>query len=315
MAAFVAAGVPAVVLLFFHDLTTLASLYAIGVVGAVALDCTLAAFHPRLRSYTRKAAILALGAFLVVVWVTLAFTKWHATVFVSIVLVVGLSLRWLTLYYARRHPKPSLLRQAIIEQLTPEVMLKPKLLLATAGSDAMAQAALRHAKAEGAALVVTFVREVALNYRVEAETKLSLDTDAAAQALFTDFLEHGYKHGVPIIPAYDTSQNAPEQIAELAALYGVHKVLIGSSRRGAIHQFIKGNFQKRLEALLPAGHPGEGAAGTNRPRRERRDASSGPTPVAGRPTPNRPAHVGGWPHVPPGDAAPRPDRPGLRPPA
>jgi hypothetical protein len=28
-------------------------------------------------------------------------------------------------------------------------------------------------------------------------------------------------------------------------------VLIGSSRRGAIHQIIKGSFQRKLEALLP----------------------------------------------------------------
>jgi nucleotide-binding universal stress UspA family protein len=167
----------------------------------------------------------------------------------------GLSLRWANKVYGRRHPKPSLLRQAIMEQLPADAMLRPKLLVATAGSTAVAGPALRYAKEEGATLVVTFIREVALNFRVEAETRLSLDSDAAAQALFVDFLEEGHKAGVPIIPAYDSSQNAPEQIAELAALYGVHKVLIGSSRRGAIHQFIKGNFQKRLEALLPEDIP------------------------------------------------------------
>jgi hypothetical protein len=31
----------------------------------------------------------------------------------------------------------------------------------------------------------------------------------------------------------------------------VDKVLIGSSRRGALHQIIKGSFQRRLESLLP----------------------------------------------------------------
>jgi amino acid transporter len=255
MAAAVAATVPAVVLLFFHDLTTLASLYAIGVVGAVALDCTLATFHPRLRSRVRKVAIFSLGMFLLVVWVTLAFTKWHATVFVAIVLAVGLSFRAATQYAQKKRPKLSLLRQAIIEQLTEDAMAKPKLLLATAGSDAMAGPALRAAKAEGAALVVSFIREIALNYKVDAENRMTLDTDIAAQSLFTDFLEAGHKAGVPIIPAYDTSQNATEQIAELAAMYGVHKVLIGSSRRGAIHQFIKGSFQKKLEALLPEDVP------------------------------------------------------------
>ena len=53
--------------------------------------------------------------------------------------------------------------------------------------------ALEVAAAENAALVVCFVREVALNYKVEAETRLTLDTDPAAQALFADFLEHGHR--------------------------------------------------------------------------------------------------------------------------
>ena len=249
--AIVAASAPCVVLLFAHDLETLASLYAIGVVGAVAINCALCSFHPRLRKLYRKLAMGALAVLLIAIWFTLALTKLHALLFVTVVMLVGLILRQMTRYHRARRPKPSLLRQAIMEQLPPDALEKPKLLLATAGSDQMAEPALRVAKAEGAALVVTFVREVSLSYKVEAETHLTLETDPAAQALFTDFLEHGHRHGVPIIPAYDTGHNAPELIAELAAIHGAGKVLIGSSRRGALHHFIKGSFQRKLEALLP----------------------------------------------------------------
>jgi hypothetical protein len=125
-------------------------------------------------------------------------------------------------------------------------------LLATAGSAAMADAAMEAAAAEDAALVVCFIREVALNYKVEAETRFTLDNDPAAQAMFGDFLEKGHQSGVPIIPMYDTGTNAAELIAELAAMNGVEKVLIGSSRRGALHHIIKGSFQRRVENLLPA---------------------------------------------------------------
>ena len=255
VAAIVAASVPAVVLLFAHDLHTLASLYAIGVVGAVAIDCSLCTFHPRLRKFRRKVAMAALALLLVAIWVTLALTKMPALLFVSVVLAVGLTLRKITRIAQARRPKPSLLRQAIIEQLPPDALERPKLLLATAGSDQMAEAAMQVAIAENAALVVTFVREVALSYKIEAEARLTLDNDAAAQNLFTDFLEHGHKAGVPIIPAYDTGHNAPELIAELAAINGVSRVLIGTSRRGALHQIIKGSFQRKLEALLPPDIP------------------------------------------------------------
>jgi amino acid transporter len=251
IAALIAASAPAVVLLFAHDLTTLASLYAIGVVGAVAINCSLCAFHPRLRKVWRKVAMTALGVLLIAIWITLAFTKLHALIFVCVVLAAGLILRQVTRIAAQRRPKPSLLRQAIVEQLTPEALSRPRLFLATAGSDELADPALQIAQAEGAALVVCFIREVSLSYKVEAERRLTLDTDPAAQALFTDFLAHGHRYGVPIIPVYDTGHNGPEVIAEQAAINGVGRVLIGSSRRGTLHQLIKGSFQRRLEALLP----------------------------------------------------------------
>jgi hypothetical protein len=56
---------------------------------------------------------------------------------------------------------------------------------------------------------------------------------------------------------YDVGVNAPELIAEFAALNGVERVLMGSSRRGAIHQIVKGSFQRRLESLLPPEIPVE----------------------------------------------------------
>ena len=50
---------------------------------------------------------------------------------------------------------------------------------------------------------------------------------------------------------YDTGTNAAELIAEHAAINGVEKVLIGSSRRSTMHRIIKGSFQQHFEALLP----------------------------------------------------------------
>lgn len=250
--AIVAAGVPAIILLFAHDLETLASLYAIGVVGAVAINCTLCSLHPRLRKTWRKVAMFLLGVLLVAIWITLALTKIAALIFVCIVLAVGLILRQITKFAAQRRPKPTLLRQAIMEQLTPDTLVGRKVLLATAGSDDLADPALEVAQKEHAALVICFVREVALSYKVEAgERTFTLDTDPAALILFTDFLAHGHRYGVPIIPVYDTGPDAAVLIAEQAAMNAVDRVVIGSSRRGAIHHLIKGSFQRRIESLLP----------------------------------------------------------------
>jgi nucleotide-binding universal stress UspA family protein len=249
--ALVAAAVPALVLLFAHDLQTLAAMYALGVVGAVAIAVNLCAWHPRLRRWWRKLPMVLLGLLLIGILITLMLTKIPAVIFVSCVLGVGFTLRAVTRWAKQRRPRMTLLRQAIVEQLSPEAMAKPRVLVATAGSATNAEQALQIARGENAALVVTFVRDVALNYKITAENQLSLDSDPAAQQLFTDFLEQGHAHGVPIIPAYDTSTNVPETIAELAAINAVEKVLIGTSRRGTLHQIIKGSFQRRLESLLP----------------------------------------------------------------
>ena len=61
----------------------------------------------------------------------------------------------------------------------------------------------------------------------------------------------GHDRSVPIIPAYDTGQDAATLMAETAALYGADRILIGSSRRGTLHRFVKGTFQTRLEDMLP----------------------------------------------------------------
>jgi hypothetical protein len=250
--AVVAASVPVVVLLISHDLDSLAALYAIGVIGAVAINVTLCAFHPRLRRQYRKIPMLALGLVLMAIWVTLAFVKHEALLFVSVVMAAGLIGRQLNIYLAKRKgPKPSILRQAIAEQLTPEVMLKPKVLLGSYGSDALSRTAFAEAQRIGGAVVVCFIRQVSLSFKYDAEQKLTIDTDAAALRTFSRFLDAGHNAGVPIIPLYDTGTDAATLMAEAAAMYGVERIYIGTSRRGAIHKFIKGDFQQQIEALLP----------------------------------------------------------------
>src|SRR2546423_5109997 len=138
--AFVAGAVPALVLLFSHDLESLAALYAIGVIGAVAINVSLCAIHPRLRRLYRKIPMLALGALLLAIWVTLAFTKLHALAFVTIVMVIGLSVRQVTKVLAGRAAKPSLLRQATMEQLTADALARLRLMIGTYGSEALASA-------------------------------------------------------------------------------------------------------------------------------------------------------------------------------
>src|SRR5690348_673329 len=85
--ALVAAAVPVLVLLVSHDLDSLALLYAIGVIGAISINISLCAVHPRLRRLRRKIPMALLGLVLLAIWITLAITKLHALIFVCIVLI------------------------------------------------------------------------------------------------------------------------------------------------------------------------------------------------------------------------------------
>jgi amino acid transporter len=251
--ALIAASVPILVLLVSHDLERLAELYAIGVIGAVAINVSLCALHPRLHRLKRKLPMTLLGLVLLGIWVTLAFTKLHALAFVTIVMIVGLIARAVTKKLAaRKGPRPSLLRQAIMEQLSPTAMARPRLLLGTYGSEALAGAALLEARRLNATLVVCFIRGVMLSYKYDGqEARLSVDTDLAAHRTFARFLDLGHQLGVPVLPVYDSGPNAAELIAENAAVHGAQRILIGTSRRGAIYHLIKGHFQRTLESLLP----------------------------------------------------------------
>lgn len=258
VAGIVATAVPILVLIISHDLESLAALYAIGVIGAVAINVTLCAGHPRLRRMHRKVPMLLLGFLLMAMWVTLAFTKLHALVFVSIVMAVGLTARALTKWLGKRKgPKPSLIRQAIMEQLTPETLMKPKILLGTYGSDVLAAAALGKAREQNQTLVVCFIRQVALSYKHDVTQRLNIDTDLGALKVFAKILELAHEMGVSVVPVYDTGPDAAELMAENAAMLGCERVLIGSSRQGALYHLIKGTFQRRLESILPPEIPVE----------------------------------------------------------
>jgi amino acid transporter len=250
MAALMAASVPIIVLFVSHNLDALAALYAIGVVGAVAINISLCAVHPRLRKFYRKIPMMILAVVLMIIWVTVAYVKRDALIFVSIVMTVGLTARQINKWMSvRKGPKVSLLRQAIMEQLGGGALARPRILLGTYGSDALARRALLEAKSCGATLVVCFVRAVRLSYKWDRQ--LTMDSDTSALRTFARFLDLGHEMGVPVLPIYDSGSDPAELMAESAAISGCERVLIGSSRRSTVYELIKGSFQQKLESLLP----------------------------------------------------------------
>jgi hypothetical protein len=194
--------------------------------------------------------MMLLGLVLMFIWVTLAYVKREALIFVSIVMVIGLTARAVNKWLAnRKGPRPTLLRQAIMYQLADGALNRGRILVGTYGSLSLAHAALEEAKKSNSTLVVCFIRQINLSYKWDRQ--LSMDNDIAALKTFARFLDLGHEMAVPVLPVYDSGDNAAELLAEAAAITGCDRVLLGTSRQGALVQFIKGRFQEQLEELLP----------------------------------------------------------------
>ena len=111
--------VPILLLNLFATLETLADLYAIGVVGAIAINLTCCTINSKLpvKSWERG-CIGVIAAVMIAIEMTLAVEKPPALIFVCIILLIGLGARYLTKSYL-----PA--RARALERLTPEQRAAP----------------------------------------------------------------------------------------------------------------------------------------------------------------------------------------------
>ncbi len=111
--------VPIILLAIFSTLDTLADLYAMGVVGAIAINLSCCTVNRKLTVKTwERLCIGLIAAVMIAMEITLAIQKLHALLFVSIVLAVGLGARFVTKTWL-----PA--RRRAFQQLTPEERAAP----------------------------------------------------------------------------------------------------------------------------------------------------------------------------------------------
>ena len=185
IAAIVSASVPILVLLIMHDLDSLAALYAIGVIGAVAINVSLCSIHPRLRRPWRKICMMVLGIVLLIIWVTLAFVKHEALIFVCIVMVVGLVARQLSRWLGKRKgPSRACFARRSWSSYRQRRCSSRRFCSARTARTRWRGRRCAVAKESDATLVVCFIRQVNLSYKYESDQKLTIETDLAALKAF-----------------------------------------------------------------------------------------------------------------------------------
>jgi nucleotide-binding universal stress UspA family protein/L-asparagine transporter-like permease len=240
---------PVVVLNIDDKVEGLAALYAIGVVGAIAINLGSCAFArtvalKKFERITMKGTFFVLAA----VWITIALSKPYALLFVAIILGVGLAVRELTSRH--RQAVPATPKLATVVPVTPAIGSPPEflgqfILVAARGWTPALQFALEESRVRSAQLLVLYVREVAVNIDMGSNWQ----DDPDAKRLFTRL--EAEARGLKVNKLYSVSDSPADTIIDIAATFGVDTVVLGGSRRATLVNLLKGNVVSRVAGNLP----------------------------------------------------------------
>jgi len=245
----------------------LAVLYAIGVVGAIAVNLGSCVFNFHLPMSAMERSVMGL-TFLIVaaIEVTIAITKPAAALFAVVVIGAGFVARALHRGFDLKIPLPAGRlaetffpavaarrreeEQAEQRKLTLERKLGPAMpitaiLVAARGVTPTLRFAVEQARAHNAQLYVLFVREVFTTIPVP----LAEEDDAEAQELF--HAVRGISQGVDVMTIYAVSNEPAWIILDNAALAGVDMLLLGHSRRNTLTRLLRGDLLNQIATNLP----------------------------------------------------------------
>ena len=248
-----ACALPAIVVVVTGELEMLAKLYAIGVVGAIAINLGSCAYNGKLDiSRIERPALWVIGAIMVAIWLTIALTNLPASLFLLAVLGGGMTLRLVTQRVPEKVPAADEVAAAAAEEASPTAAFDPgkgRILVATQRNVNMLRFAFDEAKRRDCNLFVLFVRSIARVYP-GTERPLSPEEDTAAAKLFRRAHELAREYEVPLQRIYCVNPDPADVILDFAATYAADLVMLGVSRRGVLRA-LRGNVIQAVADHLP----------------------------------------------------------------
>jgi nucleotide-binding universal stress UspA family protein len=239
-----------------QDVGHLGDLYAIGVVGAVAVNLgscvTTTGIHLKKWEHI---IMSALAIFMIVVWITIAYEKPHALAFAGMIVIVGLSARWLTHHRGAIGGTVSTIVGQFIDLKGTSTSIdsaayESRYLVATQGAPKLVAFALDQAKSFHAEVLFLYVRHIAIPMLGPAY-KPDIATDPDAQKAAQYIKEQADAKGVPIRFLYTVAENVAETIVDFAVTYGCNEVILGTSKRGTLWRTMKGDVIQGVAQHLP----------------------------------------------------------------
>lgn len=245
---------PLGVLMFEADPKALGELYAIGVVGAIAINVVCCAANSELPiSKLERRGLWALGIVMSVIELTIIVAKPRATAFAVGMIGVVLVVRWLL---PKRSPMGEMMPEPAVgwmAELNANSKTIPtrsaRIMLAARGRD-QAEFAVDLAKRRNAALFAIFVRTVRL-LDVQPGKLPRLEDDPEAQAALGTTLMVAKEAGVPFYPIYVTSPEIVHEILDYTVTFGCDTLIMGKSRRSLFARRVAGDVVAQVAEQLP----------------------------------------------------------------
>ena len=249
--------VPMLLVIVVKDMSGLADLYAVGVVGAIATNLGATSTDRKLSIKTSE-RMLMFGTFLVMaaIEISLLIDKPNARYFAVTILAVGLILRGLVQERRMKKEAPQVFG-AMPERLPVDLTRAKSEALAPPGGESVLCAirsagrtldfALREARKARARLYLLFVREQP--FMTEQDVRRKWQEDPEASAIFAEAKQKAGDQQ-PLF-AYAVSPSAAETIVDVAATLGASRVILGAPQRSALINLLRGNVIREVSNSLP----------------------------------------------------------------
>jgi amino acid transporter/nucleotide-binding universal stress UspA family protein len=252
----VATVIPAILVIVVRDVSGLADLYAVGVVGAIATNLGASSTDKKLDLQTWERSLM-FCTFIVMaaIEVSLFVDKPNARLFAATILVIGLILRGLA---SERAEKKALTAAAAsigikkgelsipFDQALSETT-GPPMLCAIRGIGRTLDFAIQEAKDTDRPLYVLFVREQPVIAPDDRKRKWGEDEEARTIFLYAKEKASGHR----LLPAYAISDSAADTIVDIAATVGASYLIVGAPQRNSLVNLLRGNIIRNISDILP----------------------------------------------------------------
>jgi len=238
---------PCVLLYFVREVKGLAALYAIGVVGAIAINLAACATNKSLKMHPMVRLTMSVTALIMIaIWITVGYEKHDALIFAITILATGLFFRSFV-HERRQVAEQDRLRELVNTDFVPPVDddAKPRILVCLRGVTDTLRFAIEEAEARGGRLGVLYVREV----KVLVHVVQTIEDDPDAMKIYQ--AAKAAAGDLPFDFVYRTSVDTPQTILQVVNEYKPTFLILGASAQGALSHLLKGSIVRTVGDYLP----------------------------------------------------------------